>query len=256
MFASVLIANRGEIACRVARTARRLGLRTIAVYSQVDAGAPHVRLCDEAHPIGPAPARESYLAIDKLIELARATGAAMHPSRLRVPVRECRLRASLQRGRDRLRRSAPGGDPRHGIEGPCEGADAGGRRAGRAGLSWRSAGRSVSCRPGGRDRLPGVDQGGGGRRRQRHAPRRSAHRVWRCARERATRGSLRLRRQPRPDREIHRRPAPHRNPGVRRRAWQRHTSQRARLLAAAPAPEGDRGGAGARHDVRLARGHG
>ena len=80
MFASVLIANRGEIACRVARTARRLGLRTIAVYSQVDAGAPHVRLCDEAHPIGPAAARESYLAIDKLIELARATGAqCIHP---------------------------------------------------------------------------------------------------------------------------------------------------------------------------------
>src|SRR5262245_13897937 len=80
MFASVLIANRGEIACRIARTARRLGMRTIAVYSQADAGAPHVRLCDEAYLIGPAPARESYLAGDKLIEVARAARAeCIHP---------------------------------------------------------------------------------------------------------------------------------------------------------------------------------
>ena len=70
MFASVLIANRGEIACRIARTAARLGLRTIAVYSQADANALHVRQCDEAYPIGPAPAAESYLVIDRIIEVA------------------------------------------------------------------------------------------------------------------------------------------------------------------------------------------
>src|SRR4029077_13728256 len=80
MFSSVLIANRGEIAVRIARTAKRLGLRTIAVYSEADAGALHVRACDEAHLIGPPPARESYLAIDKLIEVARRTGAqCIHP---------------------------------------------------------------------------------------------------------------------------------------------------------------------------------
>ncbi len=80
MFSSVLIANRGEIACRIARTARRLGLRTIAVYSDADAGARHVQVCDEAHRIGPPPAAESYLAIDRLIEVARKTGAAcVHP---------------------------------------------------------------------------------------------------------------------------------------------------------------------------------
>jgi 3-methylcrotonyl-CoA carboxylase alpha subunit len=80
MFRSVLIANRGEIACRVARTARRLGLRTIAVYSDADAGALHVRSCDEAYRIGPAAPRESYLLIGRLIEVARKSGAeCVHP---------------------------------------------------------------------------------------------------------------------------------------------------------------------------------
>ena len=80
MFKSVLIANRGEIACRIARTAKRLGLRTIAVYSDADADALHVRLCDEAHRIGPPPAAQSYLVIDKLIAAARAAKAdCMHP---------------------------------------------------------------------------------------------------------------------------------------------------------------------------------
>ena len=80
MFASVLIANRGEIACRIARTAKRLGLRTIAVYSQADADALHVRACDEAHLIGRPPAAQSYLRIDKLIAVAKQTGAqCIHP---------------------------------------------------------------------------------------------------------------------------------------------------------------------------------
>jgi 3-methylcrotonyl-CoA carboxylase alpha subunit len=80
MFASVLIANRGEIACRIARTARRMGLRTIAVYSEADAAAPHVRQCDEAYLIGPAPVRESYLAVDRLLAVAKESGAAcIHP---------------------------------------------------------------------------------------------------------------------------------------------------------------------------------
>jgi 3-methylcrotonyl-CoA carboxylase alpha subunit len=80
MFSSVLIANRGEIAVRVARSASLLGMRTIAVYSQADAGALHVRVCDEAVAIGPAPPRESYLNIDRLIAAARQTGAqCVHP---------------------------------------------------------------------------------------------------------------------------------------------------------------------------------
>ncbi|MBX6427098.1 MAG: ATP-grasp domain-containing protein [Variibacter sp.] len=80
MFSSVLIANRGEIACRVVRTAKRLGLRTIAVYSDADANALHVRLADEAHYIGPAPARESYLVAERLIAVGRKAGAeCVHP---------------------------------------------------------------------------------------------------------------------------------------------------------------------------------
>src|SRR5256885_149223 len=80
MFSSVLIANRGEIAVRIARTAKRLGMHVIAVYSEVDAGALHVRVADEAYLIGRPPARESYLLIDRLIEAAALAHAdCIHP---------------------------------------------------------------------------------------------------------------------------------------------------------------------------------
>ena len=80
MFDKILIANRGEIACRVATTARRLGVRTVAVYSDADAGARHVAFCDEAWRVGPAPARESYLRSDEIIRITKACGAqAVHP---------------------------------------------------------------------------------------------------------------------------------------------------------------------------------
>src|SRR3954453_17911610 len=80
MIQSLLIANRGEIACRVIRTARRMGIRTVAVYSDADAKALHVRQADEAAHIGPSPARESYLRGERIIEAAKATGAeAIHP---------------------------------------------------------------------------------------------------------------------------------------------------------------------------------
>src|SRR5438067_9826643 len=80
MMKSLLIANRGEIACRVIRTARRMGIRTVAVYSDADAKALHVRIADEAVHIGPSAARESYLVGEKIIEAAKATGAeAIHP---------------------------------------------------------------------------------------------------------------------------------------------------------------------------------
>ncbi len=80
MIESLLIANRGEIACRIIRTARRLGIRTVAVYSDADAGARHVRLADEAVRLGPAAARESYLVVEKIVDAAKRTGAqAIHP---------------------------------------------------------------------------------------------------------------------------------------------------------------------------------
>jgi 3-methylcrotonyl-CoA carboxylase alpha subunit len=80
MFEKILIANRGEIACRVIRTARRMGIRTVAVYSEADARALHVELADEAYPIGPPPARESYLHAGRILEAARHSGAqAIHP---------------------------------------------------------------------------------------------------------------------------------------------------------------------------------
>ncbi|HET7774982.1 MAG TPA: acetyl-CoA carboxylase biotin carboxylase subunit, partial [Azospira sp.] len=80
MFSKILIANRGEIACRVIKTARRLGLRTVAVYSEADANARHVRLADEAVLLGPAAARESYLVAEKILDAAKRTGAqAIHP---------------------------------------------------------------------------------------------------------------------------------------------------------------------------------
>jgi len=80
MFKKILIANRGEIAVRVARTARRMGIATVAVYSDADRGAPHVRACEEAVHIGPAAAAESYLRADKIIDACAKTGAeAVHP---------------------------------------------------------------------------------------------------------------------------------------------------------------------------------
>jgi propionyl-CoA carboxylase alpha chain len=80
MFSKILIANRGEIACRVIRTARRMGIASVAVYSEADAEALYVREADEAVAIGPAPAAESYLRIDRIIEACRQTGAeAVHP---------------------------------------------------------------------------------------------------------------------------------------------------------------------------------
>ncbi|MEM7016705.1 MAG: biotin carboxylase N-terminal domain-containing protein, partial [Pseudomonadota bacterium] len=80
MFNKILIANRGEIACRIIKTARKLGIATVAVYSDADQHALHVSMADEAWHIGPAPSQESYLRADKILEVARQSGAqAIHP---------------------------------------------------------------------------------------------------------------------------------------------------------------------------------
>src|SRR5208282_663904 len=80
MFNKILIANRGEIACRIIRTAKKMGIATVAVYSDADKGALHVRMADEAIHIGPAASAQSYLRIDAIVEACRKSGAeAVHP---------------------------------------------------------------------------------------------------------------------------------------------------------------------------------
>ena len=80
MFKKVLIANRGAIACRILRTVKAMGIGSVAIYSEADAHAPHVRDADEAYSVGPPPAAESYLRQERILEIARACGAeAIHP---------------------------------------------------------------------------------------------------------------------------------------------------------------------------------
>src|SRR6478735_10729321 len=99
MFTRILIANRGEIACRIIKTARRLGIQTVAVYSEADRDALHVEMADEAVPIGPPVAAESYLVIDKIIDACKQSGAeAVHPGYGFLSEREAFPRALAKAG--------------------------------------------------------------------------------------------------------------------------------------------------------------
>src|SRR5512141_335133 len=99
MFRKILIANRGEIACRVIRTARRMGIATVAVYSDADARAPHVRMADESVRLGPPPASESYLNAELIIDACKATGAeAVHPGYGFLSERESFAKALAEAG--------------------------------------------------------------------------------------------------------------------------------------------------------------
>ncbi|MFT3978125.1 MAG: acetyl/propionyl/methylcrotonyl-CoA carboxylase subunit alpha [Sphingomonas bacterium] len=99
MFKKILVANRGEIACRVFRTAKKMGLKTVAVYSDADARAPHVLMADEAVRLGPAPAAESYLKADLILEAAKATGAdCIHPGYGFLSERESFAKACAEAG--------------------------------------------------------------------------------------------------------------------------------------------------------------
>ena len=153
MFANVLIANRGEIACRIVRTARRMGMRSIAMHTPADKGALFTRLADEVHEIGEGGERLSRRRGDRR---AGEEGRGRVPaSGLRVPVGKRRIRRSLRPGGDRLRRAAAGGDAGDGAQEFRQSVDAAGRRAGRAGLSWRQPEPEVLAREGLRDRLSG-----------------------------------------------------------------------------------------------------
>src|SRR3954467_14242256 len=99
MFKRILIANRGEIACRIIKTARRLGIETVAVYSEADKDALHVEMADMAVPIGPPAAAESYLVVEKIVEACRHSGAeAVHPGYGFLSEREAFARALAEAG--------------------------------------------------------------------------------------------------------------------------------------------------------------
>ncbi len=172
MFEKILIANRGEIACRIIATCRRLGIRAVAVYSDADAKSRHVRLADEAVRIGPPPARESYLAIERIVDAARRTGAqAIHPGYGFLSENADFAEACAQAGIVFI------GPPAAAIRamGSKAAAKALMREAGvplTPGYDGAEPGRGISAAAGGHDRLPCDDQGKRGRRRKRNAARR------------------------------------------------------------------------------------
>ena len=194
MFDKILIANRGEIAVRVIKTARRLGIRTVAVYSEADASAMHVELADEAVCIGPAPAAQSYLRGDAILDVARSTGAqAIHPGYgfLSENARFAAACAACGRRRSSARRS---------MRFTSMGSKAESKRlmsgAGVPlvpGYHGESTGPRHAAARGRHDRLSRARQGVGGWWRQRHAHRAPALPIWRggCRREARVEGCVR-----------------------------------------------------------------
>jgi len=221
MFKKILIANRGEIACRVIKTARKMGIATVAVYSEADKDARHVSLADEAVLLGPAPSRESYLVADKIIAACKATGAqAVHPGY-----------GFLSENEDFARRVEEEGivfiGPKHYSIAAMGDKIASKKLANEA---------NVSTIPGWNDAI--------------ESPERAVE---------IARGigyPVMIRRRPRLHREVRRTAAPHRDPGAGRRPRQHRLPARARVLHPAPPPEGDRGGAQPLHQRRDAARHG
>ena len=143
------MANRGEIAIRVMRTLREMGIASVGVYSEADREAPHVDEADEAHLLGPPVPAESYLNIDKLLATASQGRGGSGPSRLRVPGRERPVRRGLRGRRGHVHRSTRERDRGDGIEDPRSRAD-GRRRASRSSPArprrWRAS-PTPSARP-------------------------------------------------------------------------------------------------------------
>ena len=251
MFAKILIANRGEIACRVIRTARRLGIRTVAVYSEADAHAWHVELADEAVAIGPPPARDSYLRGEKIIAAAVATGAeAIHPGYgflsenadfaeacaaaglvfIGPPPSAMRAMGSKSEAKALMEKAGVPVVP--GYHGAGQGDDALAAAAKRIGFPV----------------LLKASAGGGGKGMRRVD---EPARVRRCLGLGPAGSQIRLRRRSHAGGEISAGPAPCGAPGLRRQPGPCAASLRAGLLGPAPASEGDRGGAARRAWHRL-----
>ncbi len=242
-FASLLIANRGEIACRIIRTAKRMGLRTIAVYSEADANARHAKMADEARLIGPPPARESYLDIERIVDAAKASGAeAIHPGYgflsekaefaeacagaglifVGPPASAIRAMGSKSAAKSLMEKAGVPIVP--GYHGKAQDLAAFAREA-------RTLGYPVL--------LKAVAGGGGKGMRIVRSP----HELGRRGGGRKARGFGCFRRRQPSDGAVHRAPAPHRGTGVRRYAWRDRFAVRAGMHAPAPPPEGDRGSA-------------
>ena len=255
-FFKILVANRGEIALRIMRTARRLGYGVVAVYSDADRDALHVREADQALRIGEALPAQSYLRIDAIIAAAKASGAsAVHPGYGFLAENEDFAQACRDAGLVFI-----GPSP--------EAIRAMGNKAGAKDIMQKAG---VPCVPG----YQGADQsdavmlaearkigfpvmikavaGGGGRGMRLVA---GCGGISGRAAQRAVGGAGRVRRSHRDPGARHRRSPPHRNPGVRRPLRQRHPSRRARLLGAAAAPETDRGSAVAGGVAGIAGAHG
>ena len=254
MFTKLLIANRGEIAQRILFTAHRLGVKTVAVVSEADRGAPYARLAGEVVEIGAGPATESYLRGDRIVAAAKATGAeAIHPgygflaenADFADAVRKAGL-IFIGPSPEAMRRmggkaeakaiAAAAGVPVV----PGYGGDKQDAKTPRQGGQAASA---IPC-------MIKAVAGGGGRGMRLVEREEDFAAALESARREA---EARVRRRPGAAGETDRRPAPHRGAGVRRQPRQRGASLRARLLAAAAQPEGDRGGAGPRHAAGAAR---
>ena len=197
MIKSLLIANRGEIACRIIRTARAMGVRTVAVYSDADAKALHVRQADEAVHIGPVARRAKAIWWARRSSPPRAaTGAeAIHPGYGFLSENADFAQAVIDAGH-RVGRAEPRQHPRDGAEGCRQGADDRGGRAGHAGLSRRGSIARTARGGSGGGRLSGADQGGRGRRRQGHAAGGRPRRFRRRARLVPARGGVLVRQRP------------------------------------------------------------
>ena len=242
-FRTLLIANRGEIACRVIRTARAMGLRTVAVYSEADRDAMHVALADEAVLLGPARARDSYLNVERLIEAARKTGAeAVHPGYGFLSENAEFARACLEAGLVFVGPTAA----MMTAMGSKSGSKALMEKAGVPlvpGYHGEAQDDATLAKAAEKIGFPDSGEGVRRRRRPRHAHRSLGGRARAGDRQRQARGQGRVRRRPHADRKICRQSPPHRGADHRRQPRQSAVAVRARMHAAAPAPEGDRGGA-------------